>query len=371
MTSSLSSPDYRYLGRSGLKVPKLALGTMMFGGPTDEPTSHRIIHQAKAAGFFFIDTADAYQKGATEEVVGRAIKADRDAYVLATKLANPGGEGPNRQGLSRKWVIEAAEASLRRLGTDYIDILYFHRAIFDQPLSEAVRAVADLIRAGKVRYFAVSNFRGWRIGEVAHLADQLGIDRPIASQPLYNIVDRTAEVEQLPAAHHHGLGVVSYSPLARGVLTGKYLPGAAPAADSRAGRGDRRILETEWRPESVAIAQAIARHAAERGISAATFALSWVLNNRLVTSAIAGPRTPEQWEAYVAALDYGFTAEDQALVAALVPEGHASTQFYTDPSHPVEGRAPLTGGGDAAARVAERAQARAVEHAALAIARAG
>lgn len=357
----MTTPDYRYLGRSALAVPQLALGTMMFGGPTDEATAHRIIHKAKDAGFFFLDTADVYQKGATEEVVGRAVRADRDAYVLATKLANPGGEGPNRQGLSRKWVIEAAEASLRRLGTDYIDILYFHRAIFDAPLGEAVRAVADLIHAGKVRYFAVSNFRGWRIGEVAHLADQLGIDRPIASQPLYNIADRTAEVEQLPAAAFHGLGVVSYSPLARGVLTGKYLPGAPPAAESRAGRGDRRILETEWREASLVVAQKVARHAAERGTDSAAFALSWVLNNRLVTAAIAGPRTEQQWDNYVAALGYRFTAEDEAFVDALVPEGHASTQFYTDPSHPVEGRTPRTGGGDAALRVAARAQDRAAE----------
>ncbi|MDI4657565.1 aldo/keto reductase [Xanthobacter autotrophicus] len=361
------SPSYRYLGRSGLKVPKLALGTMMFGGPTDEATSHRIISKAKDQSFFFLDTADAYQGGLTEEIVGRAIRSDRDGFVLATKFANPAGAGPNRQGISRKWVIEATEASLRRLGTDHIDILYFHRAIFDAPLGEAVRAVADLVRAGKVRYFGLSNFRGWCIAEVAHLADQFGIDRPVASQPLYNIVDRTAEVEQLPAAHHYGLGVVSYSPLARGVLTGKYRPGAAPEAESRAGRGDRRILETEWRAESIGIAESIARHAAERGIPAATFALSWVLNNSRVTAAIAGPRTEAQWDAYVAALDYSFTAEDEALVASLVPDGHVSTPFYTDPSHPVEGRVPLTGGGDATARVAARAQERVAER----IARAG
>lgn len=351
--------DYRYLGRSGLKVPKLALGTMMFGGPTDEAAAHRIIRKAKDRGFSFIDTADVYQQGASETVIGRAIAPDRDAFVVATKLVNPGpdADGPNRQGLSRKWIIEATEASLRRLGTDYIDILYFHRAVFDAPLGEAVRAVADLVRAGKLRYFAVSNFRGWRIAEAAHLADQLGIDRPIASQPLYNIVDRTAEVEQLPAADFYGLGVVSYSPLARGVLTGKYAPGAAPAADTRAGRGDRRILETEWRPESLAVAERIAQHAEAKGVSPTAFALAFVLNNRLVTSTIAGPRTEAQWDAYVAALDYRFTAEDEALVASLVPEGHASTQFYTDPAHPVEGRVPLTGGRDAATRVAERASA--------------
>ncbi|MFG1378599.1 aldo/keto reductase [Xanthobacter autotrophicus] len=351
--------EYRTLGRSALKVPKLTLGTMMFGGTTDEPTSNRIIRKAKEQGFTFIDTADVYSHGRSEEIVGRAIAADRDDFVVATKFANPLGAGPNQGGTSRKWVVEAVEGSLRRLGTDYIDILYFHRAPLDAPLGEAVRAIADLIRAGKVRYFAVSNFRAWRIAEVAHLADQFGIDRPVASQPLYNIVNRTAEVEQLPAAHFHGLGVVPYSPLARGVLTGKYAPGAAPAADSRAGRADRRILETEWRAESLAIAQEIERHAAARGISATTFALSWVLNNQLVTSAIAGPRTQAQWDAYVEALAYRFTAEDEALVDRLVTEGHASTHGFNDPSHPVEGRVPRTGGTDAAARVEARARERA------------
>ena len=334
--------SYRYLGRSGLKVSRLALGTMMFGGPTDEATSHAIIARAHSQGINFIDTADVYQKGVTEEVVGRGIRAHRDDWVLATKFGNPLGEGPNRRGTSRKWIIESVEASLRRLGTDYIDLLYFHRADFDAPLEEAVRAIGDLIRAGKLRYFGVSNFRGWRIAQVSHLADAEGIDRPIASQPLYNIVNRTAEAEQLPAAAAYGLGVVSYSPLACGVLTAKYPAGAEPEAGSRAARKDKRLLETEWRPESLDIAEQIHRHTAERGISTTDFAVAWVLNNRLVTSAIAGPRTPEQWEGYVKALEYRFTAEDEALVDRLVAAGHPSTPGFTDPGHPVEGRVPFT-----------------------------
>ena len=347
-------PDYRYLGRSGLKVAPLSLGAMMFGGPTDEPEAKRIIDTARDQGFNFIDTADVYNQGRSEEVVGGSIAGDRDYWVVATKFVNPYGDGPNRGGISRKWVIEAVENSLRRLGTDYIDILYFHRAPFDAPLDEAIRAIADLVRAGKLRYFAVSNFRAWRIAEVAHLADQNGIDRPVASQPLYNIVNRTAEAEQLPAAAALGLGIVPYSPLARGVLTGKYAPEAQPAADTRVGRSDKRILETEWRPESLAIAQEIKRHAEARGITAADFAIAWVLNNKLITSAIAGPRTLDQWNAYVRALDYTFTAEDEALVDRLVVEGHASSHGYNDPSHPIEGRVPLTGGVDAATKVSTR-----------------
>jgi aryl-alcohol dehydrogenase-like predicted oxidoreductase len=334
---------YRYLGRSGLKVPRLCLGAMMFGGPTDEAASRRIIDDARARGLTFIDTADVYNKGVSEEIVGRAIAADRDRWVLATKFTGPMGEGPNEGGSSRKWVIQAVEASLRRLGTDYIDLIYLHRAIFDAPLAETVRAVADLIRQGKLRYFGVSNFRGWRIAEICHLADQAGIDRPVASQPLYNLVNRTAESEQLPAAAFYGLGVVSYSPLARGVLTAKYDPGAAPPPDTRAGRNDKRIHETEWRPESLAIARKVAEHCERRGISPVAFAMGWVLNNRTVSSAIAGPRTWEQWETYCAALDVPFTAEDEAFADTLVSPGHASTPGFTDPAHPVEGRVTWTG----------------------------
>lgn len=333
--------EYRYLGRSGLKVSRLALGTMMFGGPTDEKVAHEIIAKAKSQGINFIDTADVYQRGVTEQVVGRAITQQRDDWVLATKFGNQLGEGPNRRGTSRKWIIESVEASLRRLGTDYIDLLYFHRADFEAPLEEAVRAIGDLVRAGKLRYFGVSNFRGWRIAEVAHLADAEGIDRPIASQPLYNLVNRTAEVEELPAAAAYGLGVVSYSPLARGVLTAKYASTGEVIPGSRAARQDKRLLETEFRPESIAIAEAINRHVAERGISNIDFALAWVFNNRLITSAIAGPRTMEQWDSYISALQYQFTAEDEALVNRLVAAGHPSTPGFTDPGHPVEGRVSI------------------------------
>lgn len=330
--------EYRKLGRSALKVSRLSLGSMMFGGPTPEDVARRIIAKARDHGINFIDTADIYHDGASEEVVGRGIKSTRDDWVLATKFVNSQKEGPNLGGHSRKWVIQAVENSLRRLGTDYIDILYFHRAVFDAPLEEPLRAIADLIRAGKLRYFGVSNFRGWRIAEISHLADQLGIDRPVASQPLYNIVNRTAEAEQLPAAGFYGLGVVAYSPLARGVLTGKYEPGAAPAADTRAGRGDKRIAETEWRPESLEIARKIAAHAEAKGVKAADFALAWVLRNRLVTAAIAGPRTEEQWDGYVRALDVTLDAADEAFIDGLVAPGHPSTPGFTDPGHPVEGR---------------------------------
>ncbi|MES1149555.1 MAG: aldo/keto reductase, partial [Bradyrhizobium guangdongense] len=283
--------QYRQLGRSGLKVSQICLGTMMFGGPTDEATSARIIAKAREAGVNFIDTADAYSKGGSEEVVGRAIANNRQAWVLATKLANPMGSDPNRGGLSRRWVLQAADESLKRLGTDAIDIYYLHKEDHATPLEETVRAMGDLIRAGKVRYFGVSNYRAWRVAEICNLCDQMEIDRPVVSQPYYNAMNRMPEVEHLPACSFYGLGVFPYSPLARGVLTGKYSPDQPPAADTRAGRNDRRIMQTEWRPESLRIAQTLKKHAEERGITAAQFAVAWVLNNKLVTGTIAGPRT--------------------------------------------------------------------------------
>ena len=335
----------RALGRSGLKVSPVCLGTMMFGGPTDEATAGRIVASARAAGVNFTDTADVYTEGRSEEIVGRAIRGERDHWILATKVANPTGPGPNDGGLSRRHVIAACEASLRRLGTEAIDIYYLHKEDHGTPLLETVRAIADLVRAGKIRYFGVSNYRSWRVAEICRIADGLGIDRPVVSQPYYNALNRMPEVEHLPACGYFGLGVVPYSPLARGVLTGKYRPGAAAPADTRAGRDDKRIRETEWRPESLDIAQTLRRHAEERGVTPGQWAFAWVLNNALVTAAIAGPRTEEQWRDYLGAVDYAFTAEDEALLDGLVPTGHPSTPGYNDPAYPIEGRRPRTGPG--------------------------
>ena len=332
--------DYRSLGRSGLKVSPLCLGAMMFGGQADAAASERIVALAREAGVNFIDTADQYNDGRSEEVTGRLIAASRDSWVLATKLANAMGSGPNERGLSRKWVMQAAEASLKRLGTDYLDIYYLHKEDHSTPLEETVRAMGDLVRQGKIRYLGVSNHRSWRIAEICAIVDRLGIARPVVSQPYYNAMNRMPEVEQLPACAHYGIGIVPYSPLARGVLTAKYQPDVPPPTGTRAGRQDMRMMQTEWRPESLRLAQQIKSHAEARGITAAQFAVAWVLNNRLVTSVIAGPRTAEQWPDYVAALSYRFTAEDEALVDRLVPSGHPSTPGYNDPAYPIEGRVP-------------------------------
>jgi aryl-alcohol dehydrogenase (NADP+) len=332
--------SYRQLGRTGIHVSPICLGTMMFGGQTDDDTAARIVGKAFDQGVNFIDTANGYNDGKSEEVVGKLIAAQRDKWVLATKFANPQSDGPNDRGTSRKHVIQAVDASLRRLGTDYIDLLYIHREDRLTPVAETLRALDDLIRAGKVRYYGLSNHRAWRLAEFSRTADALNIDRPAASQPLYNLANRQIEVEHLEAAEFYGMGVVPYSPLARGVLTAKYDPTQPPAADTRAGRQDTRLHQTEWRHESLTIAQAVKRHANARGISSGQFALAWVLNNQLVTSAIAGPRTEAQWDDYQPALDYVFTAEDEAFVDGLVTPGHASTPGYNDPGHPFFGRRP-------------------------------
>jgi len=330
--------DYRPLGKSGLKVSPLCLGAMMFGGVTDEPTATRIVDKARDQAINFIDTADGYNAGKSEEVVGRAIRPHRSWWILATKIANPTGKGPNARGLSRRQVNHAVEGSLRRLGVSEIDVLYLHKEDHSTPLSETVHALADLIRAGKIRYFGVSNYRSWRVAEICRLCDDIGIDRPVVSQPLYNALNREVETEHLPACGYFGLGVVPYSPLARGVLTGKYQPDVPPPPGTRAGRQDRRMLESEWRPESLCIAAELTAHAAKRGMTTAQFAMAWVLNNRLITGAVAGPRTEEHWDAYITSLDCRLTAEDEALVDRLISPGHPSTPGYNDPSYPIEGR---------------------------------
>jgi aryl-alcohol dehydrogenase-like predicted oxidoreductase len=331
---------YRPLGRSGLKVSPLCVGTMMFGDRTDEREAGEILAVARDRGVNFIDTADVYSLGESERITGRLIEADRDRWVVATKVANPMSQDPNCRGLSRRWLMKAIDGSLQRLGLDHVDIWYLHKEDHSTPLAETIGALGDLIRDGRIRYFGVSNYRAWRIAEIVRLAEQLGVPPPVVCQPYYNAMNRMPEVEVLPACDHYGLGVAPYSPIARGILAGKYLPGQAPPQETRAGRSDKRMLQTEWREESLVLAQQIRQHAESRGMSAAQFAVNWVLNNRLVTSAIVGPRTVEQMKEYVGSLDHAFSAADEELVDSLVPVGHPSTPGYSDPAYPVEGRQP-------------------------------
>lgn len=332
---------YRPLGHSGLQVSALTLGSMMFGEQTSTEDALRIIDKAWDQGINFVDTADVYNGGRSEEIVGEAVARNRQEWIVASKADYGPVDGlPNRSGLSRKHLFNAIEATLTRMGTDYLDIYYLHREDHSVPLEETVRAIGDLLAQGKIRYWGVSNFRGWRIAEICNVADKLGVAKPVVSQPLYNIVNRQAEPEQLTAAAYHGLGVVPFSPLARGVLSGKYAPGSVPDAGSRAGRQDKRIMEVEWRQESLGIAQKIHAYTEAKGVGIVEFAIAWVLNNRLVSSAIVGPRTEAQWDTYAGALEVKVTAEDEAFIDSLVTPGHASTPGFNDVAHFVSGRLP-------------------------------
>jgi len=317
---------------------------MMFGGRASEAASGKIIAAAHGAGINFIDTADAYGKGESERIVGKFIRRQRDSWVMATKVYNPMGPGPNDRGLSRKHILKAADASLARMKTDFIDIYYFHKDDEDVPLEESIEAVADLIAAGKVRYWGLSNYRGWRIALACAIAENMGVPAPVVCQPYYNAMDRTPEQEVLPACEYHGLGIVPYSPLARGVLTGKYGTSLdAKGKGTRASANDLRLMQTEWRKENLVIAQKVKKRAENLGITAGQYAVNWVLNNSLVTSVLAGPRTMGQWKEYMGALRYDFTEDDEAFLDQYVPRGHPSTPGFSDPQYPYTGRQPWTG----------------------------
>jgi aryl-alcohol dehydrogenase-like predicted oxidoreductase len=329
---------YRDLGKCPLQVSELCLGTMMFADQTDLEEARRIVGHAHEHGVNFIDTADVYSLGKSEAMVGELLHGQRHDWILATKVGNRMSERPNQQGYARTWVLRECEASLRRLGTDHVDVYYLHRDFNGMDLEEPLRAIDTLLRDGKIRYWGVSNFRGWRIAEMVHAARALNMPQPVVCQPYYNLLNRQPEVEVLECCRHHGIGVVPYSPIARGVLTGKYAPGAKPAAGTRAGRGDKRMLQTEFREESFAVAQRLRMHCEVKGIALTHFAVAWVLANQAVSAVIAGPRTFDQWTSYLGALDVTIDASDEALVDSLVAPGHPSTPGYNDPMYPLAGR---------------------------------
>lgn len=330
--------DYRLLGRTGVRVSPLCLGTMMFGAQTTEADSIRIIHKALDQGINFVDTADMYGSGESERVVGRAIAERRGQVVLATKGKNKMGEGPNDWGTSRLHMRQALDASLRRMNTDYVDLYYIHAPDYDTPIEVTLRFLDDAVHQGKILYPACSNFRAWRVCEGLWTSDKLGLARLAAVQPLYNIVNRDIEVELLPLCQQHGLGVVTYSPLARGILTAKYKPGEAFPEGSRAARNDKRMSEAELREESLAVSQQLMAHCQAKGAAPSQFALAWCLANPIVTSIILGPRTMEQFDDNLAALSVSITDADEVFVDGLIPPGEHSGKGYRDPQYPITGR---------------------------------
>lgn len=308
--------DYVNLGRSGLKVSRACLGTMNFGvshtAPwCDEPTARGIIDAFLDAGHNFIDTANNYTAGQAEEVIGRAVKGRRDAVVIATKARMPQGTGPNDRGLSRRHLIGALEASLGRLGTDYIDLYQMHSFDPVTPLEEKMETLAGFVRAGKVRYIGCSNFTGSQLVEAQWAAQRVGGIPLISLQPRYSLISREIEADVLPAAQRHGLGVMTYSPLGFGILTGKYVSSEMPAPDTRYGgmmglRGDAymaAVAKLALSDRSLAIADAVRVAAAEIGATPSAIATAWVLGRQGVTSVIVGPRTSDQLGDYLVAFE--------------------------------------------------------------------
>jgi aryl-alcohol dehydrogenase-like predicted oxidoreductase len=330
--------QYRWLGKTGARVSPICLGTMMFGGPTSETDAGRIIHDALDRGINFLDTADIYHRGESERVVGRALGDRRRQVILATKGRGPMGDGPNDQGASRLHLLQALDDSLTRLGTDYIDLYYVHTPDYNTPIEETLRALDDMVRSGKVRYIACSNFRAWRLCEALWTSDRHQLNRFSCIQPLYNMVNRDIEVELLPLCQEHRIGVVTYSPLARGILTGKYAPGESPSAETRAARQDPRMMQAEWREASLEVAVQLTEYCRARNLVPSRFALAWCLANPIVSSVIIGPRTSEQFEDNIACLEIEVTGADERFVDSLVPPGEHSGKGFQDTAYPVTGR---------------------------------
>jgi aryl-alcohol dehydrogenase-like predicted oxidoreductase len=309
---------------------------MMFGDQTDEGEAAEMIARYGEAGGNFLDTADTYSGGASERIVGRAIARDRDRWIVASKAGNPVSGVPGSGGLSALWMRQAIDQSLDRLGLDRIDLYYLHLDDEETPLEETIGALGEMLAASKIAAWGFSNYRAWKIAEMLRIADLLGVARPVAAQPYYHALYRLVEIDYLPACAHFGVGVVSYSPVARGVLTGKYGDGVPPS--SRADRGDKRMMETEFRPETIEAARKIARHLEPSGRSMTGFALSWVLANRLISGVIIGPKSMAQLEDYLAAVGTPYDAADEAFMNELVPSGGAAGQAYSDPRYPYRGR---------------------------------
>jgi aryl-alcohol dehydrogenase-like predicted oxidoreductase len=315
--------DYRPLGRTGVQVSKLCLGTMMFGawGNTDHEDSIRIIHRALDAGINFVDTADAYSAGESEEIIGKALKRRRDDVVLATKVSVPMDDDPNHRGNSRRWIVQEIENSLRRLGTDWIDLYQIHRPDPNTDIDETLGALTDLVQQGKVRYIGSSSFSGSEIVEAQWVARERRLERFRTEQPPYSLLVRGIELDVLPTAPRHGIGILSYSPLAGGWLSGRWTADAAPTSPARqrlAARFDMSLPENQRKLDAV---EQLAQVADDAGVSLIELAIAFVVNHPAVTSAIIGPRTMEQLDSQVPAADVVLDAATLDRIDEIVRPG--------------------------------------------------
>jgi aryl-alcohol dehydrogenase-like predicted oxidoreductase len=331
--------EYRPLGQTGVQASAYCLGTAFLGSHVPVDESIRIVRRALDLGVNFVDTANTYgdrrfvstapgyprEYPLAEEVVGQALAGRRHEVILATKVCEPVGDGPNDRGLSRRHVFQQIEASLRRLGTDHVDLYYAHHSDPKTPIEETLRAFDDLVHQGKVRYAAISNFAGWQIVEALWTADRLGLNRPVCMQMNWNLLSRQAEVEQLPALARFGLGALAFASLAGGVLAARYRPGEAPPPGSRAEFWHDR----SWNParpsstparseENLRRAQALAAWADERGHTASQVALAWLLGDPRLTAVISGASSVEQLEQSVRCVEIKLSQEEREEIGRLV-----------------------------------------------------
>ena len=323
--------EMRTLGRTGVKVSSLCLGCMMFGGKTSPDDSYAIIDRALDAGINFLDTANVYSLGKSEEVTGEALKRNgkRNSTILATKVHGNMGRGPNESGNSRRHIIEQCEASLRRLQTDWIDLYQIHRPEPGIPIDETLRAMDDLIRSGKVRYIGTSTFAAWQVVESFWVSKELGLNRFICEQPPYHILDRRIERELIPMAQTYGMAVIPWSPLAGGMLTGKYTRGEEPPEDSRwASYANNPAQRRRMNDRIYDALEALEPIARAKGVTMSQFSLAWAAAQPGVTSPIIGPRTMEQFEDNLKAAEVTITDEDRKAVDAVVRPGTHVSPYY-------------------------------------------
>ncbi|MCW5853530.1 MAG: aldo/keto reductase [Anaerolineae bacterium] len=321
--------DYRPLGRTGVKVAPLCLGTFNFANPTPEDEAARMIGVALDAGINMLDTADSYTGGESERCIGRILAANgrRDEVILATKVFYPVGPGPNQGGVSRLHLVRACEAALRRLQTDAIDLLQLHRPSFDVPVDETLGALTDLVRQGKVRYIGCSTHPAWKIMEALMVSELKGYARYVSEQPPYNLLDRRIENELVPLCQSYGLAIFPWAPLAQGVLAGRYATAQDFPADSRAARRGGIYAARVTEP-GIAVGQQFARLAEQAGLPPAQLALLWVKDQPGITAPIFGPRTVAQLQGVLPILDMRLSDDLRAACDALVPPGSAVVNFH-------------------------------------------
>ena len=322
--------QYKKLGRTGLKVSTIGIGTMFFGTQVNEDEAIKILDVAFEKGINLFDTANAYTGGLSEEIVGKALQNKRHSIVLATKVGHKQGPGPNDFGLSREHVMLAVENSLKRLGTDYIDIYYAHTPDYSTPIEETLRAFDNLVQQGKVRYIACSNIRAWQLIKSLWVSDKCNLARFDCIQSVYNLLTRDIEYELLPCCEGEGIGVTVFNPLAAGLLTGKYDPNKPPPPDNRFGRertGERE-RDLYWSPVNFQAVAHLKKIADAHNRNMVQFSLAWIINNPLISSAIAGFSSAKQLEENLGAVDIKLTAEENKACDEVWTELRPPRVFY-------------------------------------------